>query len=252
MSAVLELLGWPSESDVRDAAGCFWDAIRGVLVSCDSSKQLEIDKGCLMGMVYAGILFLSVDEFGDDSFTLNSAAIRWREHQIIEHGTTDPLHHLRPGAEQDHCKLSMVMLLASQGWRPIAEHAALDFHCVGGQLVFDMKAHLPKSYFVALAKADSILEKMLTSDSLPVIHHGLSDSYYKLLLKLRSADDVAKLDALLAQAPDVHQLQDEQFKALLPADEKTTDDDLELADGPAPDVILAPSWLSPQALSDGL
>ena len=130
MSAVLELLGWPSESDVRDAAGCFWDAIRGVLVSCDSSKQLEIDKGCLMGMVSVGILFLSVDEFGDDSFTLNSAAIRWREHQIIEHGTTDPLHHLRPGAEEDHCKLSVVMLLASQGWRPIAEHAALDFHCV--------------------------------------------------------------------------------------------------------------------------
>ena len=64
-----------------------------------------------------------------------------------------------------------------------------------------------------------VLQKLsITADEVPSILHGMTESYYKLLLRIRGPDDVRKLNAILHGPFDT--LSDRRFAELLPIEER--------------------------------
>ena len=109
------------------------------------------------------------------------------------------------------------MPISLPGWRAHAdEDAALGYHASGDALVFDCGINRPKSYFAVLASIESILSKMeQCEDAVPVVYHGMTDSYYRALMSLSSRSDMLKLQGILDVTANVLTIKDNEFAVLL-------------------------------------
>jgi len=233
------LIDFPTESGQRDAAGCRIDIHSGRLVAYDGTASAEVPAELINDMVAAGVLLSRETEFGEKCVEINAGAVHWDMSVALGAGSTDPLQHTRDRSMDaaSCCKLSCIMMMGSMGWKASDDCGALTYFCHGSSREFALDAGRPKSYFSVLAKADKILGKLGILESLPVIHHGMKDSYYKALLRLTSGKDLAKLDALMAAAADVKALPDKAFAALLPEQGEEEPCSVEVQDE---DAILAP------------
>ena len=75
-----------------------------------------------------------------------------------------------------------------------------------------------KMYFAALALCGDVLQRLAAvgaEDTLPAIHHGMPESYYKALVYMRSWADIGRLLVLMEAAPDLVSIRDAQFAELL-------------------------------------
>ena len=187
-------------------------------MSFDMSASIDVSPGVVRDMVAAGVLQASETEFGEMSVKLSLEAVSWASAFTFERGSTHPLLGISALSPQHQAKLSIMLLLSSQGWRDRLPDLHLEYHSRESPLFFEPVASRPKSCFVALAISDRIFEKFEACDttelSLPVIYHGLSDSYYKALLSLKTKQDVLALNALLSGASNMKQLTDKAFAAL--------------------------------------
>lgn len=215
---VQELLDFPTLSGYPDAAGCRYDVLQGALISFDSTCTLEVPAPLLADLAAAGILIMESTEFGEATVRLNQAAVRWASSFTIAVGSRDPIAHVGSLGVMNMCKLSAMMYLGKCGWRAALDGEALDYYSEGSELVFDARASRPKAYFLALALAPRILQLMMRTEACAaVIHHGLSDSYYRALLSARTIADIERVDSILAEAKNIKQLPDRVFAALVNA-----------------------------------
>jgi hypothetical protein len=233
------LIDFPSESGQHDAAGCRIDIHGGRLVGCDGTASVDAPAELINDMVATGILLSVETEFGEKGVAINLGTVNWDMSVTLGAGSTDPLQHTRDRSMDavSCCKLSCIMMMGSVGWKASDDCGALGYFCHGAPREFALDVGRPKSYFWVLAKADEILGKLGVLESLPVIHHGMKDSYYKVLLRLTSGKDLAKLDALMATAADVKALPDKDFAALLPEQGEEEPCGVEVQDE---DAVLAP------------
>ena len=239
------MLNFASESGEPDASGCYLDLVSGKITSVDGLQTLEVAPPLLEDLVAVGILSRNETEFFDESYTVNLAAVSATSSWNTSSGSTNPIEHIVGGEVQGQCKLTVIMYLAADGWLPHEPDVESEsYYGEGLAKRFELLHTRPKSYFVALAKAPAIFQKLNGLESVPCIHHGMSDSYYKALLTLTTAADLAKLDSILAAAADIYALADKTFGDLLKADQGDEDEPLALEDGRAeedldPDVVLA-------------
>eukprot|EP00972_Heterocapsa_arctica_P036410 5359670-Heterocapsa_arctica.AAC.1 len=88
--------------------------------------------------------------------------------------------------------------------------------------------------------AEAILHKMY-SLALPVIHHGMPESYYRVLLQLRTAADFVKLESILSNASNIVSVPDKLFAALLQhGDDEGKQSEAEADPEPPEPLALAP------------
>jgi hypothetical protein len=210
---ISDLMTFPSECGSCDASGCRWDPVMGCLVAFDGSTSMEVEEGMLGDMMAAGVLYQKTTDFGERGISVNMGAIVWDTSFCLEQGSRDPLVHVDKKAPQQSGKLSLMMLLAARGWQSGLGDDS--FYTLGGALRCNLSARRPKLYFAALALAEAILHKMSSLASLPVLHHGMPESYYRVLIHLRTADDFVKLESMLSSASNIASLPDKSFAALL-------------------------------------
>ena len=131
---------------------------------------------------------VSVDhtEFGELTIALRAAA-----HTIVPvYGVCAPVPAYRAASSLPplkRSKLSILVRLHEEGWRPLAGVAAYD---VASEKTYRPGLAQPLSYFVALLESEAILAKV------PQIIHGGHNHYYLCLLRLSAAQLAALLDRL--------------------------------------------------------
>ena len=190
----------------------------------------------LQDMIAAGIILEHPDSAGPNTYSVNMQSVQYDPHASVQHGTRDPLRHVDSNSLQRHCKLACMMHLSMKGWR---DYPVLTDWAAGFPLQCNLSISRPKSYFVALALADSILAKFpIAEDIVPCIKHGMTASYYNALLNLQSRD-FHKLIALMNGADNVLGISDRAFADIVPncrdedAEPLPVEDRLAIADAPA-------------------
>ena len=131
---------------------------------------------------------------GAESFFLRRAAVT----RTVAVGLVDPTPHVRvscSGTCLQWSKLHLVLQLQYDGWQPSTEN--LDAWKPGGPSMYKPLWSQPLSYFAALFSRTFLVSKGITS-----IRHGMSDVYYRCLLRLKSSAVVEMLRSLDEKTSD--------------------------------------------------
>ena len=202
---------------------CMFDQAAGKLRDMDGLAVEDADVSVMNDLLALGCLYTVASEFGDMEFRVNNNAFSLTSCSALEEGSRNPIRHVALASPQKCCKLTNLMLLHALGWQPVAlgERAALRYYISGAERFYREGLQQAKLYFSALASSDTILRKLsavMSEDSVPIIHHGMPESYYKALIQLHTAADLARLVAILDRAPAVASIGDSPFAALLGKD----------------------------------
>ena len=210
--------------DPEEREACYFDPIAGMLRSPDGSQSVEVEASTLMDLINIGVLNGGESDFGELEVKVNRQAVQWCAAAGLHHGTLDFVGHLQLDTPQKHSKLALMMYLVTQGWAPQKQGEAGDYYAIGLDKVFEVAPSRSKLYFAVLVVVDKVLGKLALDESmLPVVYHGMPESYYKLCLRMRGPADAKALLALLDKTHDVKQLPDQEFAKLLPMAERVTE-----------------------------
>ena len=225
--------GWDEvvASVMRVAGGCgelcYVDAASLELRSFDESRSTAVDIQKLQDLILAGVLLSEETDFGEQAVRVNFSAVTWCGTAGLAQGTTSSISHVSGSTLQrrQHPKLTLMMLLSSRGWRPLAGRPAGKRYARGDELLYDVSPSRPKSYFQALALADQIFDRLAVLEAdLPVIHHAMPSGYYQLLLGMKSAADAKALHALMDKHGDPSAIRNEKFLELLEGEDTSSSD----------------------------
>ena len=218
----------------------YFDPVAEVLRSEDGTRVMTVPQKTLDDLVAFGVLMPGSTEFGDPTFKVNPHALQWCAAAGLEQGTRDFAGHIDPRIPHKHSKLSLMMRLLAQGWTPKEQGKVGDYYAEGLDKHFELALTRSKLYFATLVVVDTVLHILaLEEEVLPVVYHGMTESYYKLLLRMKGSADARALLALLDKAKDVKQLPDRDFAELLPAAEADTWRDKDEGDDGVPEPLPA-------------
>ena len=203
------------------AGECWYDTYNGLLrvEDDDGLGGIEVSAGTLMDLVYAGVLRTWDSDIGELVVSINYEAVHWQAASGLVEGTRDCTGHIDLSAPQKHSKLALMMALVRSGWTAMPLKDIGPYHAEGLDKRFERTPTRSKLYFAVLLRSDAVLQKLaICASEVPTILHGMPESYYKLLLRIRGPDDVRKLNALLNGPYDT--ISDRRFAELLPPEEK--------------------------------
>ena len=156
-------------------------------------------------------------------YSINFDSLRWKSCLELERGDSSAASHASLKNIASQSKLSVIAYLCSNGWTPLHDADMAPFlhghppqYELDDPRIFLLKAKLSKAYFVALATAEEILTRMLSFDLPLGIHHGMKETYYRVLMNGKR-DDLMSLAALLdgLDVQAILQLKDSDFKVLM-------------------------------------
>jgi hypothetical protein len=200
-----------------DPGGCYLDTLAGKLKSLDDQRSAPVDINLLMDLITSGVVIKGETEFGELTVRVNHQAVTWCSTAAVVKGTTNPVSHVRLAAPERHSKLALMMRLSSEGWMPMLGGPRGRHYAIGDAKLFDQSPAKAKLYFATLCIADRILEKLsVVETTLPLIYHGMPESYYRLLLRIKTQKDVQALLDMLDRSADPLALKDKAFAELLP------------------------------------
>ena len=157
-------------------------------------------------------------DFNELTIRVNPRALQWCAAAGLLEGTRDLAGHIQLSSPQKHSKLALMMHLVVHGWAARRPGCAGDYYACGLGKSFELAPSRSKLYFAVFAVVDKVLAKLAVDDAvLPLVYHGMPESYYKLLLRMGGPRDAKELLSLLEGAPNPKMLSDQQFAQLLPA-----------------------------------
>jgi len=217
-TVVANILQLQRHNNMSDQEGCYFDIVESCLRSQDSMHNTEVQAEMVLDLITSGVLKSTETEFGELLVSVNHQAVQWCHAAGLERGIIDIAGNIDLSAPRS--KLALMARLVSTGWRASALGDIGEYYAEGVDKVFELSTSRSKSYYAVMVLCDKILPRMAIDDSvLPAVYHGMTESYYKLLLRLRSRGDALALQALLDGAGQRRHLRDEHFAKLLPSSE---------------------------------
>ena len=159
------------------SAQFYYDVLRGAFIATNG-EAFSVDLDDLHCMCNRQVLTSRENEFGERMYALTHGSTAWEASYELHQGTLDLVSHLDLSDIKTVSKAEALALLRWQGWSPGPKNA-LTFHSFDSEKRYHHCLRNGRMYFVALAMASEILERLpLVDGEVPCILHNMPNSYY--------------------------------------------------------------------------